>query len=149
MSNYKDLQEFHKAFECPCPTSIDKDFFSKKDLVKLRMDLIREEVSELEEAVKEKDFKETIDALSDIIYVVQGMSVCMGVDLHEAFNIVHKSNMSKLCNTEDQAKSTVEWYKKNKLDVYDSPAYKKSADGKYFIVYNSSTGKILKNINYA
>ena len=71
------------------------------------MDIIREEVAELEEAVKEKDFKETIDALGDIVYVCYGMATSMGVDLHEAFKIIHESNMSKLCKTEEQAKRSV------------------------------------------
>ena len=71
------------------------------------MDIIREEVAELEEAVKEKDFKETIDALGDIVYVCYGMATSMGVDLHKAFKIIHKSNMSKLCKTEEQAKRSV------------------------------------------
>jgi len=147
-SNFEDLQEFHKSFEHPCPDEVDNKFFEKKSLVKLRMDLIREEVKELEDAVINKDFIETVDALGDIIYVVQGMSVCMGVDLQKAFDIIHSSNMSKLCKTEEEAKQTVAWYMKNKLDTYDSPTYKQSKDKKYYIVYNSSTGKILKNINY-
>jgi predicted HAD superfamily Cof-like phosphohydrolase len=82
---------------------MDMGFFEKKDVVKLRMDLIREEVQELEDAVKEKDFKETVDALGDIVYVVYGMAVSMGIDLHKAFKIIHESNMSKLCKTEEQA----------------------------------------------
>ena len=147
-SNFEDLQEFHRSFEHPCPDEVDRTFFEKKSLVKLRMDLIREEVKELEDAVSNNDFVETIDALGDIIYVVQGMAVCMGVNLQRAFEIIHESNMSKLCRTEEEAKQTVAWYIENKLDIYDSPTYKQSKDKKYYIVYNSSTGKILKNINY-
>jgi len=147
-SHFKDLTEFHKTFECPAPDDFDIDYFKKKDLVKLRMDLIREEVQELEDAVKAEDFKETIDALTDILYVVVGKAVCMGIDIKKAFDIVHHSNMSKACRTEEEAKETVKWYKENKLDIYDSPNYKKSIDGRYFIVFNESTGKILKNINY-
>ena len=45
------------------------------------MDLIREEVQELEEAVKQKDYKETMDALGDIVYVCYGMATSMGIDL--------------------------------------------------------------------
>ena len=147
-SNFEDLKEFHRSFEHPCPDKVDNKFFEKKNLVKLRMDLIREEVKELEEAVVNNDFVETVDALGDIIYVVQGMAVCMGVNLQKAFDIIHKSNMSKLCKTKSEAKQTVDWYLKNKLDTYDTPTFKLSSDGKYYIVYNASTGKILKNINY-
>ncbi len=71
------------------------------------MDLIREEVGELEEAVQEKDFKETIDALGDIVYVCYGMATSMGINLHKAFKKIHKSNMSKLCKTKEQAERSV------------------------------------------
>jgi hypothetical protein len=53
--------------------------------------------------------------------------------------------MSKVCDTEEIAKETVEWYKQNETR-YDSPAYKKSGDK--FMVYNESTGKTLKSIHY-
>lgn len=73
-----------------------------------------------------------------------------GIDTNTAFKIVHDSNMSKLCDTEKQAIATVEWYKnsdKYKL-VYDSPSYRKSKGSDYYIVYNESTNKVLKNIDY-
>ena len=67
--------------------------------------------------------------------------------MDKAFNIVHESNMSKLCTSEEEAINTVQWYKDNNT-VYDSPNFKKSKNNKYWIVYNESTGKILKSINY-
>jgi len=147
-TNFEKLKEFHLLFNHPCPKKLDKKYFDKKKLVKLRLDLIEEEFEELKEAVKNKDMIETIDALADILYVVYGMGVTLGVDLNKAFDIVHKSNMSKLCKTLKDAEETVNWYKKNQLHIYDSPSYKKSTCGEYFIVYNKSTGKILKNVKY-
>jgi len=50
-----------------------------------------------------------------------------------------------------QAKQTVQWYKDNyweKKYPYDSPAYRISDDKKWYIVFNESTGKILKSVNY-
>ena len=50
--------------------------------------------------------------------------------------------MSKLCKNEDEAKQTVEWYKQQYVlekQPYDSPNYRKSPDGKYWVVYNEST----------
>ena len=58
-----------------------------------------------------KDFKETIDALGDIVYVCYGMAISMGINLDEAFDIIHKSNMSKLCKNEEDAKYSVKYYK--------------------------------------
>jgi len=129
-------------------------FFDKNpQLVKLRMSLIDEEVNELREAMKNHDMTETLDALADILYVVYGTGISLGFSLDTAFDLVHQSNMSKVCHTEEEAKETVEWYKKyyllgTKKLVYDTPAYKLSPDKKYWIIYNKSTGKILKSINY-
>jgi hypothetical protein len=115
------------------------------------MNLIREEVRELEEAVKNHDYTETVDALADILYVVYGMGSSIGMDLDKAFKIVHDSNMSKLCKTEEEAEKTVEWYYqeyKKGTQPYDTAAYRKSDCGEYWVVFNASSGKILKSINY-
>ena len=117
----------------------------------LYRDLIKEEVDELREAMDNHDMTETIDALTDILYVVYGAGVSFGIDLNRAFEIVHSSNMSKLCVSEEEAQDTVLWYKEQfKQDKlpYDSPAYRRSDDEKYWVVFNESTGKILKSINY-
>ena len=92
------------------------------------------------------DMVETLDALSDILYVVYGMGASLGLDLDRGMGLVHQSNMSKSCKSEEEAQATVDNYATD--DRYDSPAYRKSPDGKYWVVYNKSTGKILKSINY-
>lgn len=148
-TNFRKVSHFNQAFgvdrsDTPNPTVFDQN----PDLVKLRLSLIKEEVAELEEAIQNKDFTEVVDALSDILYVVYGAGDSFGVDLDEAYQIVHSSNMTKLCQTEAEAQETVSWYQKNKADVYPDPAYKPDAEGKYWIVYNKSTGKVLKSINY-
>jgi hypothetical protein len=78
---------------------------------------------------------------------VYGAFGAFGVHADIAFELVHKSNMSKLCKTEEEAIETVESYKKDSR--YDSPAYRLSDDGKHYVVYNQSTSKILKSINYS
>src|SRR5205814_2264779 len=77
------------------------------------MKLIKEEVSELEVAVQNKDYVETVDALCDIAYVVLGMAARIGIDFDKAFNLVHDNNMSKLCLTEIEAQDSVQHYKTN------------------------------------
>ena len=69
-------------------------------------------------------------------------------DFPKTFSLIHDSNMTKLCKTEEEAIQTVEWYKANE-NRYDSPTYRLSDDKKYYVVYNKSTGKILKSINYS
>lgn len=150
LTDFQSVMEFNRTFGIPVYNTPQKDIFTRDPaLVEYRLSLIREEMKELEDACKTHDLVETVDALADIIYVVQGMACSFGLDLDEAFDIVHKSNMSKVCKTEDEAKQTVEYYEKNKDKLgYDTPAYRKSEDDKYWIVYNKSTKKILKSINY-
>lgn len=148
-TNYQKVFEFNKTFGQDAFDVLQKNIFDEKPLiVKLRMDLIREEWEELVDAVNNKDMKETIDALADILYVVYGMGVTLGIDLDKAFSIVHDSNMSKTCNNDEDAEKTVEWYKNNQLAIYDTPAFRMAPDGVHRIIYNKSSGKILKSIYY-
>ena len=62
----------------------------------LRISLINEELEELKEAIKNNDLKETIDALTDILYVTYGAGHAFGVNLDNCFDEVQRSNMSKL-----------------------------------------------------
>ena len=252
---YKQVCDFHKAFDLPLRSEPDKLVFDDKKLCKLRFDLIKEEIGELNDAINTRDFIEIIDALSDIMYVVYGCGASFGIDLNESFmnmlccnyniynlhdfgfkknnyshfdivvkysrtvnkltpelnvfdnvdmmeqlnkytdkfkyyinklkkyiyllpnmkeienvlnnilknvfdigvflgidlnksyNIVHESNITKLCKTEKEAIETVEWYKNNEKR-YDTPSYKKSKNGTDWIIYNESSDKILKSINY-
>merc|ERR1711934_1277660 len=149
----KVTEEFMKNFGQKVFYKPRMDIFdTDKKTVGLRLNLIKEEVKELADAMKDKDMVETIDALGDILYVVYGAGGAFGINLDQAFDLIHKSNMTKLCKTEEEAKETVEWYKKNKTGPdgkypYDTPAYRLSPDGKYFVPFNESTGKILKSID--
>jgi predicted HAD superfamily Cof-like phosphohydrolase len=153
MSNFDKVLEFNKAFEIKINTSPKKNLYDEDpNLVKYRLSLIQEEVTELQESLTKKDLNETIDALTDILYVVYGAYSDFGVDADKVFDIVHKSNMSKLCSSEEEAIQTVNYYKTEFSDRYDSPLYRKKKDNEndkeYWIVYNKSTNKILKSINY-
>ena len=76
----------------------DKAEFPNEKIVKLRYELIKEELEELNQAINEKDIKEVADALTDILYVTYGAGHAFGIDLNKCFNEVQKSNMSKLGN---------------------------------------------------
>jgi predicted HAD superfamily Cof-like phosphohydrolase len=147
-SNFEKVIDFNEKFGIPVHNTPQPQMLQEDTaLIQYRMNLIREEMKELEEAVETNDFKEVVDALSDILYVVYGMGATIGVNLDKAYSLVHDANMSKLCKTEEEAQQTVEWYKEND-DRYDSPNYRLSEDGKYYVVYNQSTKKILKSINW-
>ncbi len=66
------------------------------ELAKLRLELIREEVEELNVGIEGMDIVEIADALTDILYVVYGAGHAFGIDLDTCYAEVHRSNMSKL-----------------------------------------------------
>ena len=70
--------------------------FSTDKINKLRIDLIREELDELTDAMNKKDLLEVADALTDILYVTYGAGHAFGIDLDRCFEEVQNSNMSKL-----------------------------------------------------
>ena len=74
----------------------DKASFPNDKIVKLRHDLILEELNELKEAIDQKDIKEVADALTDILYVTYGAGHAFGINLDKCFEEVQSSNMSKL-----------------------------------------------------
>jgi len=93
MSNFNDVKEFMKAFG---QIVRSKPQFPDDKTVNLRFDLIKEELNELEQAMKAKDLKEVADALTDILYVTYGAGCAYGIDLDKCFKEVQRANMSKL-----------------------------------------------------
>ena len=70
--------------------------FPSEKIIRLRYDLIKEELNEFDQALKDKNLKEVADALTDILYVTYGAGHAFGIDLDKCFNEVQRSNMSKL-----------------------------------------------------
>ena len=93
MSNFDDVKTFMQTFGQEVKIKAE---FPKETIVKLRYDLIKEELNELQNAIKTKNLKEIADALTDILYVTYGAGHAYGIDLDKCFKEVQKSNMSKL-----------------------------------------------------
>ena len=93
MSNFNKVGTFMKTFGQEVKT---KPSFSSDKINKLRVDLIKEELDELQEAMKNNDLLEVADALTDILYVTYGAGHAFGIDLDKCFDEVQNSNMSKL-----------------------------------------------------
>ena len=93
MSNFEDVKKFMKTFGQMVRT---KPEFPDEKTSKLRIDLIKEELNELEDAMKTKNLKEIADALTDILYVTYGAGFAYGIDLDKCFKEVQRANMSKL-----------------------------------------------------
>ena len=95
MSNFDKVGTFMKTFGQEVK---NKPSFSNDKINKLRIDLIKEELEELTEAMQKKDLLEVADALTDILYVTYGAGHAFGINLDECFKEVQNSNMSKLGN---------------------------------------------------
>ena len=93
MSNFTDVKTFMETFGQMVRTNPQ---FPDEKTMQLRYDLIKEELNELEQAMKSKDLKEIADALTDILYVTYGAGFAYGIDLDKCFKEVQRANMSKL-----------------------------------------------------
>lgn len=120
-TSYQKVLEFYKEFKqeefiSDKPASLDESNISEQRL-HLKMSLIAEEFIELVEAVyglksaqiledgwldakkadsKNRDIVEAADALSDLVYVIEGLNIEAGIPSDDIFAEVHLSNMSKL-----------------------------------------------------
>ena len=93
MSNFEDVKKFMETFGQMVRT---KPQFPDEKTIELRYDLIKEELNELEQAMKTKNLKEIADALTDILYVTYGAGYAYGINLDKCFKEVQRANMSKL-----------------------------------------------------
>jgi len=220
LTHFQCVKEFNNQFGHACPDSIDTNVFeSNPKLIKLRYDLIAEEIKELRVGFESSNMIEMADALADILYVVHGAGVALGIDLDQyytynyikpikvnydifdseksfyvccfalierglellnhafkvksielvthalcnllyatyhtgtllgldldaLFRIVHDNNMSKLCATDEIAKESVKHYATLPGFEKVKVSYRLSTDGKYYVVFNADTGKVLKS----
>ena len=93
MTNFNSVKKFMEVFGQEVKTKAE---FPSEKIVRLRYNLIKEELDEFEQALKDKDLKEVADALTDILYVTYGAGHSFGINLDKCFAEVQNSNMSKL-----------------------------------------------------
>ena len=93
MTNFEKVKLFMNTYGQEVK---DKAEFSDAKTNKLRIDLIKEELEELTQAMNDKNLLEVADVLTDILYVTYGAGHAFGIDLDKCFDEVQNSNMSKL-----------------------------------------------------
>jgi predicted HAD superfamily Cof-like phosphohydrolase len=84
------VTEFHRVFD----VAIDAPWTD--DLIKLRLNLLLEELCELESALLARDHLNVAQESADLEYVLHGTAISLGIDLDAAVAEVYRSNMSKL-----------------------------------------------------
>lgn len=142
IDSLNQVAEFHKTFKHPI---LDSPQIPAEDRARLRVALLAEELKELEVAILQKDIVEVADALCDLQYVLSGavLEFGLGEKFRSLFDEVQRSNMSKACNTVEEAEATVAHY-----EAKGTPCYFKEDAGKY-LVFRTADNKTLKNINYS
>ena len=137
------VEEFHNTFKAPV---LSNPQIPSKERCDLRISLISEELEEMKEAIEKGDVVEVADALADLMVVLCGsiLEFGMGDKFNKLFEEVHRSNMSKACNSHQEAIETLLHY--NKKD--GTEGYYKEVDGKW-LVYRKDDDKVLKSINYS
>lgn len=135
--------EFHKTFKAPI---LDEPTIPSEERCQLRVNLLQEELNELKQAIEDGDIIEIADALCDLQYVLSGavLEFGLGNKFVELFDEVQRSNMSKACETEQDAIDTLSHYKQKD----DTEGYYEEVNGKW-IVYRNGDNKVLKSINYS
>ena len=137
------VQEFNKTFGKP--NNFEPIIPEKKEWMFV-YDFIMEELQEYKEACEKGDIVEVLDALCDITYVSLGNGTLLhGLKgkIWEAYQEVQASNMSKSCETESEAKSTVT----QRTEEQGEPCHFEKVGDRY-VVYRTRDRKVMKSIMY-
>lgn len=143
INSLNQVADFHQTFNAPI---LDTPQIPSEQRCQLRVALLQEELDELAQAIKDNDLVEIADALCDIQYVLSGavLEFGLGEKFVELFNEVQRSNMSKACSTEEEAQTTLEYYKqKDGTEGY----YKQVGDK--WVTYRNGDDKVLKSVGYS
>ncbi|MBN3521218.1 nucleoside triphosphate pyrophosphohydrolase family protein [Algoriphagus lutimaris] len=133
---------FHETFKHPV---LAEPTIPSDTRCNLRVSLLAEELRELEEAIENKDLVEIADALCDLQYVLSGaiLEFGLGEKFKTLFDEVQRSNMSKACKSEEEAKATVAHY-----EAKGTPCFYEK-EGELYLVFREGDHKTLKSVNYS
>jgi predicted HAD superfamily Cof-like phosphohydrolase len=143
LDSLNQVAQFHQTFGAPI---LAEPFIPSVERCRLRVSLLAEELDELKEAIAANDLVEIADALCDLQYVLSGavLEFGLGEKFVDLFNEVQRSNMSKACQSLEEAENTVKFYQ----DKDGTEAEIKEENG-LWKVYRKSDSKVLKSINYS
>ena len=144
MNKYlKAVSEFHETFGAPI---LETPQIPSKERCDLRINLMQEELDEIKEAIEKGDVTEVADGLCDLMYVLCGsiLEFGMGTKFDALFDEVQRSNMSKACDSQQDALATLSHYKQKD----GTEGVYKEENGKW-LVYRKEDNKVLKSVNYS
>ena len=138
-----EVQEFNEVMGKP--NNYEPIIPEKKEWMFV-YEFIKEELEEYKEACEKGDIVEVLDALCDITYVSLGNGTMLhGLkgQIWEAYQEVQASNMSKSCETEQEAIDTVTVRSNEQKEECHYETI-----GDRYVVYRSRDRKVMKSINY-
>ena len=143
LDSLNHVAQFHQTFGAPI---LPEPTIPSTERCGLRVSLLAEELDELKEAIAANDLVEIADALCDLQYVLSGavLEFGLGEKFVDLFNEVQRSNMSKACQSLEEAEYTVKFYQ----DKDGTEAEIKEENG-VWKVFRKSDNKVLKSINYS
>ena len=138
------VAEFHRMFNHPIVE--DEAKIPGVSRVRLRIELLEEELKEFKDACAENDIVEVADALCDLQYVLIGAVHEFGLGKYfpALMDEVQRSNMSKVCKDEIEANDTIAYYRKQNV-----VAYKELVENGEYLIKRKSDDKVLKSVAYS
>jgi predicted HAD superfamily Cof-like phosphohydrolase len=136
-------KHFHDVFGHPV---VEEPKIPTEDRWMLRIKLLREEIQEMEDALKEGNLVEVADAAADAGFILGGTihEFGLGKKFPEIFSEVYRSNMSKMCNTEQEAQDTINSYTQKGI----ATSYRNNGHGG-FVVTRDQDNKVLKYVGWS
>lgn len=167
--NFDAYEPKPKVRNFNCPQNNIDIFKTDTSGLQTQMSMLTQALSLISLSAEEKNFAYMIKFFAKLEAVCRSIATLLGVDINVCFAEVHRSNMTKLCLTEEIATRTVADYVQKKITrdtllegvndentrakimeeykAYDDPDFR--YDGvKYWIVYDKATTKILKSIDF-
>ena len=104
----------------------------KLEYLKFRADFLKEELTELDNAIYHADSEEVVDALIDLCVVAIGTLDSFQVDGHKAWNEVLKANMNKQVGVKEGRPNPLGLPDLTKPEDWEAPDH----SGNYGILYD-------------
>lgn len=144
--NFDDLTPKPKVRLFESPVNNTKVFENDISPFQMQISMLSQVLSLLTLSCEEHDFDSAITYLAKLEALCHTAGSLLGVNIDECFTEVHRSNMTKVCVSEEEAQETVQNYKTDTR--YAEPDYRKSETTRYWVVYDKATSKILKSVKF-
>lgn len=93
MTEFDLVKDMHVHFKIPMEATPG---FLDEDTMEFRLNFLKEELKEINDAWEASDLEEIADGLIDLIIVALGTAAMMGLPFNEMFMEVHEANMRKV-----------------------------------------------------